>query len=178
MKKLLSLVLAALMLLSFAACSGNGGQTANGTQEPTEAPTPEPTPEVHQITDEEIFAARVLIKGAHMFNEPLSVKVKNVWIYHPYSTLDAFKLTYEIEVKNSAGIMESVYYGSKYTIDDLSEESLKKVTADIGSSIALTILGSSLGDSYYFKKNEIEAMQNGVLLDTALIQEYFLKNYK
>lgn len=40
MKKLLSLVLAALMLLSFAACSGsngNGGQTANGTQKPTEA---------------------------------------------------------------------------------------------------------------------------------------------
>lgn len=45
MKKLMSLLLAAVMLLSFAACSGNGGKTAEKTQEPTEAPTAEPTEE-------------------------------------------------------------------------------------------------------------------------------------
>lgn len=41
MKKLMSLVLAALMLLSFAACNGsngNDGQTANATPEPTAEP--------------------------------------------------------------------------------------------------------------------------------------------
>ena len=45
MKKLMSLVLAALMLLSFAACNGsngNDGQTANATPEPTAEPTAEP----------------------------------------------------------------------------------------------------------------------------------------
>lgn len=41
MKKILSLLLAAMMLLSLAACSG-GGKTAEATQEPTEAPTEEP----------------------------------------------------------------------------------------------------------------------------------------
>ncbi|MBQ1893008.1 MAG: hypothetical protein II155_02765 [Clostridia bacterium] len=41
MKKLVSLLLAALMLLSFAACSGNGGKA----EEPTEAPASEPTSE-------------------------------------------------------------------------------------------------------------------------------------
>lgn len=48
MKKLLSLVLATLMLLSFAACNGNGGnggQTAEATKEPTETSTAEPTEE-------------------------------------------------------------------------------------------------------------------------------------
>jgi|GEM_PF-5265120 len=46
MKKIFTIMLAAIMLLSFVACSGNGGgQTANVTTEPTEAPTAEPTEE-------------------------------------------------------------------------------------------------------------------------------------
>ena len=48
MKKIFALMLAALMLLSFAACSGssgNGGQTTEATKEPTETPTAEPTEE-------------------------------------------------------------------------------------------------------------------------------------
>lgn len=174
MKKLMSLLLAAVMLLSFAACSGNGGgQTAEATPELTA----DPTPEIHQITDEEIFAAKVLIKGSHLFNEPLSVKVKNVWIYKEDSTLDNFYLTYELEVKNTAGIMENVYYGTAYSIDDLSDKTLEKVLGSIGASIASTILGSS-SYSGYFKKNEISAMQNGDKLDAESIQEYFLKNFK
>ena len=53
MKKLMSLLLAAVMLLSFAACSGNGGgQTAEVTPEPTEAPTAEPTEEPIKTKEE------------------------------------------------------------------------------------------------------------------------------
>lgn len=44
MKKYFAILLAAIILLSFVACSGNGGgQTANVTAEPTEAPTETPT---------------------------------------------------------------------------------------------------------------------------------------
>ncbi|MBQ1892720.1 MAG: hypothetical protein II155_01295, partial [Clostridia bacterium] len=57
MKKILSIILAALMLLSFAACSGNGGQTAEKTQEPTEAPTAEPTEEPRMSMDEMLEVA-------------------------------------------------------------------------------------------------------------------------
>ena len=53
MKKLMSLLLAAVILLSFAACSGNGGgQTAEVTPEPTEAPTAEPTEEPIKTKEE------------------------------------------------------------------------------------------------------------------------------
>lgn len=173
MKKIMSLLLAAVMLLSFAACSNNGGKTAEATPELTA----DPTPEIHQITDEEIFAAKVLIKGSHLFNEPLSVKVKNVWIYKEDSTLDNFYLTYELDVKNSAGIMENVYYGTARAIEDLSDKSLEKVLDDIGWSVSMTILGSPSSSSY-FKKNAISAMQNGDKLDAESIQEYFLKNFK
>lgn len=49
----MSLLLAAVMLLSFAACSGNGGgQTAEVTPEPTEAPTAEPTEEPIKTKEE------------------------------------------------------------------------------------------------------------------------------
>ena len=41
MKKLMSFMLAVIMLLTLAACGGNGGQTANATQEPTAIPTQE-----------------------------------------------------------------------------------------------------------------------------------------
>ena len=50
MKKLMSFMLAVLMLLTLAACSGNGGQTANATQAPTEAPTAEPTEAINPYT--------------------------------------------------------------------------------------------------------------------------------
>ena len=69
MKKIMSLLLAAVMLLSFAACSGNGGgQTAEATQEPTEAPTAEPTPEVNKLTAEQCIGTwKVAAKGAEWF---------------------------------------------------------------------------------------------------------------
>lgn len=58
MKKIMSLLLAAVMLLSFAACSGNGGgQTAEATQEPTEAPTAEPTEEPRMSMEEMLEVA-------------------------------------------------------------------------------------------------------------------------
>lgn len=58
MKKLMSLLLVAVMLLSFAACSGNGGgQTAEATQEPTEAPTVEPTEEPKKTMEEMLAEA-------------------------------------------------------------------------------------------------------------------------
>lgn len=56
MKKFLSLLLAAMMLLSFAACSG-GGKTAEATQEPTEAPTAEPTEEPKETMEEMLAEA-------------------------------------------------------------------------------------------------------------------------
>ncbi len=70
MKKLLSLVLAALMLLSFAACSGNsgkGGQTANATKEPTEASSAEPTKEP-KMSKEEMLEIAVEAKDYEINN--------------------------------------------------------------------------------------------------------------
>ena len=63
MKKLMSLLLAAVMLLSFAACSNNGGKTAEATQEPTEAPTAEPTEEVN---------TKGTRSNPYMLNEPIT----------------------------------------------------------------------------------------------------------
>lgn len=67
MKKIFALMLAALMLLSFAACSGNGGQTANATQEPTEGPTAEPTEEP-KMSKEEMLEIAVEAKDFEINN--------------------------------------------------------------------------------------------------------------
>ena len=180
MKKALSLILALVLCLSLCACGANNSSTTTPPTPPTTEDTTPQEPqnepeEKHVMTETEIFAAEMLIVGAKGFLNPLSVKVKNVWVS---SINDSFyHFTFELEVKNSVGTMESVYYGTNISIMDLGKDSLKKVIDDIKTSNTLTALGNT-SSSMYFRENKIEAMQNGTALDAESIQEYFLMNYK
>lgn len=172
MKKALSLILALVMCLSLCACGGDSG-TPSESGDPTILDAP---PEAeHVMTEEEIFASKILIEGVKCFDNPLSTKVKNVWV----SSLSVgfYSFTYELEVKNSAGIVESVYYGNSTFFSDLSDSTLTNAINEIQSCNTLTALGSARS-SMYFRENEIEAMQKGEALDASSIQAYFLKNYE
>ena len=180
MKKALSLILALVMCVSLCACGAKNSSDTTPTTLPTtenstlQEPQNEPE-EKHVMTEAETFAAKMLIAGAKGFLNPLSVKVKNVWVS---SINDSFyHFTFELEVKNSAGNMESVYYGTNISITDLSNASLEKVIDDIKTCNTLTALGNKTS-SMYFRENKIEAMQKGTALDAESIQEYFLMNYK
>ena len=179
MKKALSLVLALVLCLSLCACGANNNSTTTPTTPPTTEDTTPQEPqnepeEKHVMTETEIFAAEILIAGAKRFLNPLSLKVQNVWMS---STGDSYHFTFEFEIKNSIGNMESFYYGTRISILGLTEDSLAKVIDDIQVNNTLTFLGSE-SSSWYFTENEITAMQKGTALDAASIQEYFLKNYK
>lgn len=67
MKKLLSLVLAALMLLSLAACSGKEGNANEATQVPTEASTAEPTAEPVKTKDD-LMASATEVSYTELYN--------------------------------------------------------------------------------------------------------------
>lgn len=120
------------------------------------------------------FAAKLLIAGAHLFVNPLSVKVKNVWYYNIASL---YYFTYELEVKNSAGIVETVYYGNRLSFFGIDDDSLELPKKFISLAQAKGMLGEST-DNDYFAEDQIEAMQKGELLDGEAIQDYFIKNYK
>ena len=166
MKKFLSLLLAAMMLLSFAACSG-GGKTAEATQEPTEAPTAEPTEEPNPDYEAaQQFACFYITECAHVFKNPLSVEVLKAWYWK--DPIGQYYFTLQLNVKNSAGIVETVYYGNKVLgFKELTEKAAKN---------ARNMTVFDVGD--YFKENAIDAMQNGTELDASDIQSYFIKNYK
>ena len=97
MKKLLSLVLAALMLLSFAACSGssgNGGQTANATKEPTAEPTEEPMPKVGDTIHGKMFDITITgvsypdkIENGFYHEDPNGVRVSDITTEEGYSMI-------------------------------------------------------------------------------------------
>lgn len=120
------------------------------------------------------FAAEILIAGAHLFANPLSVNVKNVWYYNIASL---YYFTYELEVKNSAGIVETVYYGNRNSFFGIDEDSLELPKKCILLAQANGMLGKTT-DNDYFAEDQIEAMQKGELLDSEAIQDYFIKNYK
>ena len=67
MKKFLSLLLAAMMLLSFAACSG-GGKTAEVTPEPTEKATEEPQSNAIQLTPDN-YSKYISVNGGASCNK-------------------------------------------------------------------------------------------------------------
>ena len=72
-----------------------------------------------------------------------------------------------MEIANSAGVKENVYYGC----DTLGFAELSdSLISDAGTQLAFGISG-------YFQKNGIKAMQNGEKPDAEAIQSYFLKNY-
>ena len=175
MKNVLTLILVLVLCMSLFACSSEP-ETTTTTTVVSRAPviTERIVETKHVMTDVEIFASKILIEGAHGFLNPLSIKVKNVWSYKIGSSL--YKFTYELEIKNIVGIMESVYYGNSISYHDLSDESLESALKHIHLCNVLTALGDR-NSSYYFRENEIEAMQKGEKLDADSIQEYFLKNY-
>ena len=153
MKKFLSLLLAAMMLLSFAACSG-GGKTAEATQEPTEAPTAEPTEEPNPDYEAaQQFACFYITECAHVFKNPLSVEVLKAWYWK--DPIGQYYFTLQLNVKNSAGIVETVYYGNKVLgFKELTEKEAKN---------ARNMTVFDVGD--YFKENAMDAMQDRTELD-------------
>lgn len=172
MRKTLSLLLALVLCLCLCACGGGENTTdINDTNNSSNSDTSEAD---HVMTEEEIFASKILIEGVKCFDKPLSTKVKNVWVYR--MSLGYCYFTYELEVTNSVGNTETVYYGNSTFFTDLSDATLSSAISEIQSSNTLTALGSA-SSSMYFRENEIEAMQNGDNLNANSIQSYFLKNY-
>ena len=169
MKKALSLILALMMCLSLCACGG--GDSSNPSESGDSAI---PSETEHIMTEEEIFAAKILIEGANCFDTPISTKVKNVWVSS--LSVGCYSFTYELETKNQSGIMETVYYGNSIFFSDLSDATLSNAIKDIQASNTLTALGNTTS-STFFRENEIKAMQDGEALDANSIQDYFLKNY-
>ena len=181
MKKALSLILALVLCLSLCACgggenttisSGDNASDINGTNNSSNSDTQEAE---HVMTDEEIFAAKILIEGVKCLDKPLSTKVKNVWVYT--MSIGYCSFTYELEITNSLGNTETVYYGNSTYFKDLSDATLSSAIDDIHTCNTLTALGSA-SKSMYFRENEIEAMQDGNALNASSIQTYFLKNYE
>lgn len=168
MRKAITILLALVMVLSLAACGG--GSTTTNTPAPTEAPaTPEPTPEPTPDPDYDAaqeFACKFITSLAHTFVNPLSVNVKKAWYYK--DSIDYYFFTFQLDVDNSAGITQTVYYGNKTL-------GFKELTDD---TISNARNSTALGVGSYFVENAIDAMQKGNELDAAAIQEYFLKNYK
>ena len=85
MKKAISLLLALLMCLPLCACGGDADADADADAD-TSAESNNPVASddnvetKHIITDVEIFAGKILIEGVKCFKNPLSTKVKNVWV--------------------------------------------------------------------------------------------------
>ena len=185
MKKALFLILALLICLSLCACGG--GSTTNSTLDTNNSDTTpvvnsgdnssttDTSEEAHVMTEEEIFAAKILIEGVKRFENPLSTKVKNAWVYK--MSIGYCYFTFELEVKNSVGIVESVYYGNSTFFKDLSDATLSDALSEMKSCNTLTALGSATS-SMYFRENKIDAMQSGTPMHAGSIQDYFLKNYK
>ena len=131
MKKTLSLILALVMCLSLCACGGGKNDTTNSyggnTSDMNESDNSSnsDTPEADRVmTDEEIFASKILIEGVKCLDKPLSTKVKNVWVYS--MSLGYCYFTYELEITNSVGNAETVYYGNSTFFKDLSDTTLSR----------------------------------------------------
>lgn len=175
MKKTIVLLLALVMLLAFSSCeeSSSTQKNDNGTLNVTDSDMGNDTLEKHEITDEELFAAKLLIAGAKLFNDPITTKVNNVWLYKIESNVaNYYNYTFELEAKNSIGVVETKYYGNALSFSSLSEEELKKAKDKINNYIAYDLPQS------YFEENEIEGMQKGEKLDADNVYDYFIKNYK
>lgn len=161
MRKTISALLALILCLSLCACGENTAATPAETE--------------HVMTEEEVFAARILIEGAKSLPNPINTKVTNVWVWR--WTAGWYTFTYELEIKNQYGNTETVYYGNMIQFNDLSEETMADVISEMKNCRNLTALGSPT-ESRYFREDEIAGMQNGEALDADSIEAYFLKNYK
>lgn len=104
MKKILAILLAAMIMLSFVACSGNGGgQTANVTPEPTEAPTAEPTEEPVK-SKEELMSSSTEI----LFDELAKLTYDNIaQAKMKYCDKDVIITGYILEINEDHVIMNS-----------------------------------------------------------------------
>ena len=161
MKRAITILLALVMVLSLCACGGTS--EPEPTPEPTTEPTPEPTPDP-EWADAQDFAARYFTVMARTFVNPLSVKVIKAWYYK--DLLDDYYFTYQIELDNSAGIKQTVYYGNKtFGFEELTDEAISEAQ-----------YFSAFGLGTYFVENAIDAMQKGIELDAEAIQEYYFKN--
>lgn len=112
MKKLMSLLLAAVMLLSFAACSGNGGgQTAEATQEPTEASMAEPTPVTIDKNDTSSYLGTWVCKNDKFDNYILVFNKGGIGRGEPnVATYGFFDFTYEVKEE----VVVITYHGVVY----------------------------------------------------------------
>ena len=171
MKKVLALVMALVLVLSLAACGGsNSGESkeskSSSSSESAVEQSSKLDPALSKVQD---FACRYLTSVAAIFENPLSLEVKKAWcLDNSAGSLSAYYFTFQLDVDNSAGIKQTVYYGDKMFFSDLSDE-------EISLAKRALVQGNYTG---YFQKDEIKAMQEGVELDAQAIQDYFLKNYR
>ncbi len=126
------------------------------------------------------YAEKLFTACAKGFSNPLSINLIGVWYYGASDKINADKyasgeeitygediaaFTYQFEIQANNGETLTVYYGING----------RMVEDDISLISQMFVMGSNNSP---FKKDEITARQNGVELDAAAIQEYFIKNYK
>ena len=117
------------------------------------------------------FAGKLIVEMANFFKNPLSIKVKNVWVWHN-PLHNQYYFTFEIEARNGLGVEITEFYGTKNLLgfEELSDNAIKEARKNIHTW--------GLDENWYFCKDEITAMQSGEPLDADAIQQYFLSNYK
>lgn len=154
MKKYLSLILAVIMLLSLAACSGNGGQTANATQEPTEAPTAEPTEEpmlkigdtysgeIVDITINSVSYIDKIENGIYRSFGPYNSKNKSLSILaeegYSFVKID-FSYNYHGKTTGTYWFLFYLDYDDGYTFGSLKDHSKNTPSSGVGFSEYYTI---------------------------------------
>ena len=73
--------------------------------------------------DAQAFAEKLFTGCAKWFKRSESITLKIAWCA---TTNISYYFTFEFEVKNSYGIMETVYYGNASSITELSDENLSR----------------------------------------------------
>lgn len=117
--------------------------------------------------DAQDFAEKLFTGCAKWFRNAEFITIKNAWCAAPGVS---YYFTFEFEIKNNYGITETVYYGTKSSVMDLSDENLSHA-----------IQSFELGRDWYFKEGETTAMDyasdgKGIKLNATLIQSHFRRN--
>ena len=170
MKKVIALMLALSMAFALCAC-------ANKEEPKLEEPELE-------LDGPQYFAAELLVEGVHLFSDPSTVKVKNVWYYQ--DGVVAY-FTYKLEFEEN-GSTKTVYYGNRMGILDVDisnaafhdENSKERLSFDSQLSDAKWLVNNSLTmakikgtyDNDYFIEDQVTAKENGVELDAEAIQKH------
>lgn len=124
-------------------------------------------------THDDKMAAIYFTQMAHLFKNPLSLKVLNAWHSTDYANRHIF--TFHLSLQNGVGNVVDAYYGSgllgAIEPKDYTENGISSVAKELRNDALLFGMDGS------FRKDAVDAMRNGAELNAEYIQDYFMKHY-